>query len=264
MNCRFSKARVAGWSETSMVDVLGHTSFTVWFNYCNFRCPWCQNSHVVLAKETKTVKVGELIDLLAGAKGFVDYLHVTGGEPTVQTEPLYCLFKLCREGGYMLNSLDTNGSNPSVVRRLLSERLLDHVALDIKAPLDDPETYARVCGLPVNMGMEIIGKVKATLAEVTSSVEFVEVRTTLVPGLVTIEHIARIVSYLSGLQAKGRMVYVVQQFMPSDTVMSPEFRNVAPTPMDALREAANLAWAAGLEVYIRSIERGTEKFKPST
>ncbi|OYT52777.1 anaerobic ribonucleoside-triphosphate reductase activating protein, partial [Candidatus Bathyarchaeota archaeon ex4484_135] len=77
---------VAGWAETSLVDVLGEVSFTIWFCGCDFRCPWCQNKSVVLGTACREVGLPEVLEAISGASLLSDYVQATGGEPALQPE----------------------------------------------------------------------------------------------------------------------------------------------------------------------------------
>jgi len=253
--------RVAGWAEASLVDVIGDVAFTIWFNYCDFRCPWCQNAHVVLARESREISVGELLEAISDALLLIGYVQATGGEPTLQDEALEALFRACRELG-VRTSLDTNGSRPEVIGRLLDKDLLDHVALDVKAPLSEPEKYGRVIGLP-SRGREMAEKVRASVQEVIEKAPYLEVRTTFVPTLLTPEDVLAIAGELveMGLAEHERYVYVLQQFVPSETLIDPSFADVErPSPEFLLELAARVKKEAGLaEVYVRAQELGVAK-----
>lgn len=253
------KAKIASWIETSLVDVLGHVSFSVWFSHCNFRCPWCQNGPVVICQESREVGVEEILDAVKEHAWISDYLHVTGGEPTLQPLQLEELFGRVKSETELEASISTNGSNPSVLERLLEKGLLDHVAIDVKAPLSDEKLYARVAGLEEG---SVVEEVAASLSIVLERSEFVEVRTTLVPGLLRIEDVESIARYLASLRTRGegRLAYVVQQFSPSETVLSEEFRKVPRADVEAVIEAAKrasevLEW----EIWARTLERGVAR-----
>ena len=258
---RSVRARVAGWKDLSLVDVLGEPSFTIWFNYCNFRCPWCQNGHVVSGEVSREVEVGELADLAAASYPLVKFVHVTGGEPTLQDEALEALFKLCKLSE-MKTSLSTNGSRPGVVRRLTDEGLLDHMALDVKGPLNDPERYGRIAGLSIALAREIVPRIRETLRLALGNLSFVEIRTTLVPGLVEEREVMEVVGELREevSQAGGsRVAYVLQQFSPSETAIDPRFRRGKRSEVDRLLELGRLVKSklSFEEVYIRCVELGT-------
>ncbi len=255
------KVRVAGWKELSLVDIIGEPSFTIWFNYCNLRCPWCQNSHVVTGKVMREVEVGELVDLVVENSKLVKYVHVTGGEPTLQPDGLEALFLLSKKAGEKI-SLDTNGTNCDVIRKVI--RLgLDHLALDLKGPIGNPEKYAAITGLDPARGRELVESVDLSLRMGIKDVPFVEIRTTFVPTLLNKEDVLRMADYVSELasSSKNRIAYVIQQYIPSETLIDPTFLSVEKVPASfliklgkAVKERTKLE-----EVYVRAIEFGTVK-----
>ncbi len=136
---------VVSWKDLSTIDVLGHTSSIFFFPGCNFRCPWCQNLEVVFPKETHILDEDKLRELLSSYSILAEYVQASGGEPTLHPDSLKELFSISKELG-MKTSLNTNGGVPEVVEDLISSGLIDHVAIDVKAPLEDEEKYSAIVG----------------------------------------------------------------------------------------------------------------------
>ena len=252
--------RLAGWVETSLVDVLGEVSFTIWFCGCNFRCPWCQNAPVVLGTACRDVPLSELLEAISEARLLADYVQATGGEPTLQAEGLRALFEACKDQLGVKTSLDTNGARDNVVKGLLEAGLVDHFAMDVKAPLAEPDKYARVVGLPAGKAGDTVGRVRSSLVLALDMAPFVEIRTTFVPNLHTREDILIIASELAelGLAKHPRAYYVLQQFSPGENPLDPAFAQVMRPPADFLLALAREAKEqAGLPaVYVRTQEAG--------
>ena len=114
----------------------------------------------------------------------VEYIVLTGGEPTIHND-LPELIKKIREIGLKVK-LDSNGTNPDLLRDLIDEKLVDYVAMDIKAPL---EKYELLTGVPVE-----VNKIKRTINLIMQKAPDYEFRTTLVPGLLTLDDIRKIVN----------------------------------------------------------------------
>ncbi len=242
--------RIAGYKELSLVDVVDHTSFVVWFSFCNFNCPWCYNKEIALGKG-EDVSVEFIIEKLKDAIDFVDYLHVTGGEPTLQFDELKELFERSHEIG-MKNSLNTNSSNPDRVKKLKFE----HVATDIKAR---PENYPKVIGLKEFD----FSRIEESMYHYKEKVPFVEVRTTVVPSLVDKEDVYWIANWLKDVfdDYNGRLVYVIQQFQPFEGIRDERFRNAKPTDEKFLEELGKkVREKYGLEVYLRTFD-GIKKLR---
>ncbi len=253
---------IGGWSETSLVDVLEHVSFTVWLAYCNFRCPWCSNSRLARGLDAKRVPVDEVVEAAADAAPFVDYFHVTGGEPTLQAAALTELLRrVARRTGLPL-SLDTNASTPRILQRLLSEVEVDHIAIDVKAPLDDPAGYARATGLPLRLAARLLPLVREGVRLAARHARFLELRSTMAPGILDAAGVARVAGSIAalGLEPRGRAVYVVQQFIPYEGV--PEaFRQRPATPPEEVYEAARRVELPGFEVWARTLADGAKRIK---
>ncbi len=141
---------------------------------------------------------------------------VCGGEPTCSKDLPEFLSKIKKLG--FLIKLDTNGSNPKILKRLIDEKLVDYVAMDIKAPR---EKYEKVIGVKVNI-KDIEESVKL-LKEGKVDYEF---RTTVVPSLHSKEDILEIAKWLS--PAKN---YYLQNFRPEKTI-NPDFERIKPYPRE--------------------------------
>lgn len=236
--------------DLSTVDWPGRPCAVVFLAGCNFRCPFCQNSALVPMEAGREVSVEAVKERLRRALMLVNALHVTGGEPTMQPLGLEALCRAAKEIG-MDVGVNTNGSNPSVLETLISGGLVDHVAIDVKAPLD-PAAYAKAAGVD---GGWAVKQVERSLKVLSSSRVVLEVRTTVVPGLIDKEEVASIVS-----QLPRHDFYVLNQFVPSESVLDPSFRRASATPRAKLVELAREAVRRGAaNVYIRTREGGLEK-----
>jgi pyruvate formate lyase activating enzyme len=122
-----------GWVRTSLIDYPDHIASVLFTGGCNFRCPMCHNADLVLRPtEVPTLPEKEVWDFLSRREGLVDGVVITGGEPTLQPDLAPFIRRL--KDTDLDVKLDTNGYLPDVLKTLLSEGLLDYVALDIKAP----------------------------------------------------------------------------------------------------------------------------------
>ncbi len=252
---------VAGWKELSLVDVVEATSFTVWMNFCNFNCPWCSNAHVAKGLDKKKVRISDLYEKVREAADFIDYFHITGGEPTLQPKALYKIFRLVYDNLDLPSSLDTNGSNPEYYSKVVD--LIRHVAIDVKAPFSRPELYAKSTGLNLRAIEFFIPRIKKSL-EISLNVDFFELRTTLVPNIIGEEEVLMIANDLLPIVEKGknRIVFVVQQFIPYSNIISEEYRNASRTPPELVVEIAKkVAEILPIEIYHRTLEYGTKKCK---
>jgi len=251
------KVIISGFKDVSLVDVLGYPSFTIWFSYCNFRCPWCQNWPVVMGEGAIEMDIDELVHKIRDEALLVEYLHITGGEPTLQSRALKLIYKESRKIG-LKNSLNTNGYNYSVIKDLVSLGLLDHVAMDIKAPLSDPKKYSIVVGLKNRN--EITENIKQSLRIIANGVDLIELRTTYVPILSTndIMKIAIEIKELMSSVGRNDIHYVLQQFVPNKNAPDPKFKEGTIQSAEKLVEIArNIKEVSGIKnIYVRSLEEG--------
>lgn len=202
--------KLSGLQKLTLLDYPGHLAAIVFLPGCNFRCPFCQNSSLVLSPEAApTLSPEEFQRFLKKRSGILDGICVTGGEPTLHAD-LPDLFRMIHEAGY-LAKLDTNGTNPDMLELLLHEKLIDYVAMDIKAGRSN---YRRVCGLPADLFLAKINRSVELLKN--SDIEY-EFRTTVVNGLHTAEDFEDIAEWISNCKA-----YYLQSFRDCPEVLQQE------------------------------------------
>lgn len=256
---------IGGWKEVSLVDVLENISFTLWTAFCNLKCPWCANSQLARGIGRKLVPVDEIAAAALDVAAVVDYFHVTGGEPTLQFRPLTRLFKKVHESTGLKLSLDTNATLPQALKYILDEVSIDHVAVDVKAPLEDPRKYAATAGTEAESGESLVGMVEESLSLLNKRVPFLELRTTIIPHLVGEEDVIAIASEISHMQLQAtRLVYVVQQFIPYPGVPQ-EYKSLPATPVEELERIAHTAARildGVAEVWLRTLEQGSRRISP--
>ena len=142
----------AGLQKLTLLDFPGKVACTLFTKGCNFRCPFCHNaSLVVRTEEQRMYDNAEILAFLKKRVGILDGVAITGGEPTLMSG-LYDFIKSVKEMGYAVK-LDTNGTRPEVLKKLVLDGLVDYVAMDIK---NSPEKYAYTCGLPSNYDLSKI------------------------------------------------------------------------------------------------------------
>jgi len=227
--------QIRGWVRTSLIDYPGRIATVLFTSGCNFRCPYCQNSELVLHPDgLPEIDLAEIFQHLTRRRGLIDGVVITGGEPTLQ-KGLDDFMRKLKELGLAIK-LDTNGYRPQILRELLEQGLLDYVAMDIKT---SPAKYPLAAGVPVE-GQRIEESVRLIL---TSGIDH-EFRTTVVPGIVAPEDVEEIVKLIA---RAGK--YVLQQFRPQATLV-PRFREIAPYPARTLLEMAQAAerWIGEVEV----------------
>jgi pyruvate formate lyase activating enzyme len=139
---------IKGFIETSLIDWDGKLVSVFFLPGCNFRCPFCHNHQLWKApQKVETVPWQKVSDFLKGKKGWIDGVVITGGEPTVHAD-LPEFIESLREMGLLIK-LDTNGANPEMLQSLIDKKLVDYVAMDLKASLDT--IYSQAAGTKVNL-----------------------------------------------------------------------------------------------------------------
>jgi len=209
---------IKGSIDISLVDWDGKISSVVFLAGCNLRCPFCYNVNLVLHPEKlPTIPFEQIENRLKKSRGWIDGVVITGGEPTIHSD----LLKLCekiKETGFLVK-LDTNGTNPVMVRELIDKRLVDYIAMDIKAPLT-VEKYSRVCGVNVE---NLIGKIEETIGILLGDGVEYEFRTTVVPSL----HDERDIEEICQRIRECRK-YVIQNYKGDVEVVDPKFKGLKP------------------------------------
>lgn len=213
--------RICGLNKTTLLDYPGHVAAVVFLGGCNFRCPFCQNGDLVLRPESQA-EIGEeeLFSFLKKRKGILTGVCVTGGEPTLEKE-LGDLVGKIKEMGYLVK-LDTNGSRPEVVGKLLGDGLLDYIAMDVKNSM---ERYGETVGL----GKIDMGGIRETIDIIIQSGIDYEFRTTVVKELHRKEDIEAI-----GREIKGARAYFLQSYQESPGVIAPGFHAYSREEMEKL------------------------------
>lgn len=194
---------IIGMEKSSFIDYPNNICTVIFTGGCNFRCPYCHNSIAVNNTEGK-INEEEVISFLKKRKKFVEALCISGGEPTLQKD-LYDFICIVKQEGFHIK-LDTNGTNPSLLKRLIDEKLVDYVAMDIKAPL---AKYPLVT--QVNVDIDSIKESINILLENKVDYEF---RTTICKELISIDDIKAISE-----EIKGCKLYALQNFRDGETVL---------------------------------------------
>lgn len=198
--------KIGGFLPVSLSDFPGRVASVVFTSGCNLRCPWCHNPALVEDESGSegSFEVDALIDRLAGRRRLVDALVVTGGEPCLRAELPDFLRRVKALG--MAVKLDTNGTRPDMLKKLLAEGLVDFVAMDLKGPLEE---YGTVAGVPVP-----VAGLAGSLVLLAESGVPCELRTTIVPGYhdePLLDRMAEIVPEgipwrLQGLKVEGELL----------------------------------------------------------
>lgn len=218
---------IYGLEKMSMVDYDGKVSATVFTGSCNFRCEFCHNSPLVLGyKSLPTIPEKEVLEYLEKRKNLLDGVCVSGGEPTLDKD-LTSFIEKVKKLGYAVK-LDTNGTNPELVKSLNENGLVDYFAMDIKNDIDN---YAKIIGFD----KYDTKNVQKTVQYFLSGKANYEFRTTLINQYHKAENVEKIGEWI-----KGANKYFLQKFKDSENCiksnLSPVEDKVALTFLDILKK----------------------------
>lgn len=217
-----SQCDIRGLKKTSLLDYPGNICAVIFLGGCNYKCPFCHNPSIVSNKAEK-ISRKEVFDFLKKRNGLIDGVCVSGGEPTIH-KTLPNLLKAIKKLD-LLVKLDTNGSNPAMLSKLIKEKLVDYVAMDIKTSFG---RYKEVLGNAEN--------VKKSIKILMDSGIGYEFRTTMVPGIVNNEELVEICSAL-----KGAKKFCIQQFNPKMELIDESLSEKNPYAERELEEFLNTA-----------------------
>ena len=192
--------KIGGLQKVSLIDYPGLISACIFLQGCNFKCSYCHNPELVDPRLFQPcIKENEVLDFLNTRKGKLDAVTITGGEPTIQDD-LAPFIKKIRKMKYAVK-LDTNGSQPQIIKDLLEEKLLDFIAMDIKAPLGK---YKDIVKTQVNPD-----SIKESIRLILKSNIPYEFRTTVVQSQLEEKDILQITKLIPRADC-----YVLQKFVP--------------------------------------------------
>lgn len=211
---------IRGLFKTSLIDYPGKVSSVIFTGGCNLRCGYCHNPGLAVnSSDLEKFEDDAIFDFLERRKGLIDGVTVSGGEPAIDKDLIPFLERVKSLG--LLVKLDTNGFFPDVVSECFEKRLLDYVAVDVKT---SRAKYRSLTGK--NISFE---KILTTLDLIKKSLIDYEIRTTCVPGFVTVEDIQRIG------ESTGRVKkYYLQQFVNTNLLLDDSIRQLSPYTSDYL------------------------------
>jgi len=216
---------IKGIQKTTLVDFPGRIASTVFLGGCNFRCPFCHN--VTLVKDPQNypdIDEKELLDFLSTRTKNIEGVCITGGEPTLFDE-LPDFIARVKSLGYAIK-LDTNGTRPEMIQKLIDQDLVDYIAMDIKAP---ESLYNEASGVQVDMSA-----IKKSIGILKNCAVDYEFRTTVVPQFFPKEKTNEIIKLIGGSQN-----YYLQQFENSVEVLDHKLQEQATYSKQDLEELAD-------------------------
>jgi pyruvate formate lyase activating enzyme len=225
---------IKGIQKTTLIDFPGKVACTLFTGGCNFRCGFCQNPDLISFDSNNAVPEKEFFSFLESRKNWLNGVCITGGEPTLQQD----LSEFCRkikEMGFEVK-LDSNGSNPLILKELIEKKLVDYIAMDIKT---SSEKYSELCSVEIDLN-----KINQSIELIKNSGLDYEFRCTVIPEFFSDKDALKIGEWLNGSK-----FFALQQFRNDLPMVDPEFKNKEPFPAEKLFELKKL-----LEPFFEKIE----------
>ncbi len=201
--------RLGGVLKHSLIDYPGKISCVVFLCGCNFHCPYCHNPGLVRGDQPIPPFLDQrwLTDFLQIRKEFLEGVVISGGEPTLQSDLEYFCEQLKQSGFFV--KLDTNGSRPDIIGKLLKRDLVDYIAMDIKT---DPREYA-----PYLVDHYHPDNILESIRLIMTNAPDYEFRTTCAKPFISSSVLDSILDHIEGAKR-----YCLQRFNPAD-VLQPDF-----------------------------------------
>lgn len=236
---------IGGLQKFSLIDYPGKISAVVFLIGCNFRCGFCHNPELVnpqLIKKQPKISPEEILEFLLFRRGKLEGVCITGAEPMIQKDLPNFVSKI-KKMGFSIKA-DTNATNPKMVKKLIHEKLVDYFAVDVK---NSPQKYKKTVRAEVKLE-----DIEESLKLIAASSVLLELRTTVVPGLIETQDFVRIKSWLEELDILDRIsLYAIQQFRSIKT-LNKDFRNIKPYSENQLKEMARV-FTNSVKTEIRGI-----------
>jgi pyruvate formate lyase activating enzyme len=215
--------KIGGFQKTSLLDYPDYISAIIWTVGCNFRCPFCYNKNLIFG-DVETYPQEEIFSFLEKRKGKLEGLVITGGEPLLQEDIVDFTGKV-KKLGYLIK-IDTNGTYPEKLKELIDKKLVDYIAMDVKA---QKKKYDQLTGVKTKLI-----DIEKSIAIIKNDAPDYEFRTTFIPGLLKKEDIIEIAKWLEGSKR-----FYLQQFKNDIPLVSSEYQNIAPYTKKELMETLN-------------------------
>jgi pyruvate formate lyase activating enzyme len=204
---------IGGLQKNTLIDYPGRIAATIFLCGCNFRCPYCYSGELVLPekiKEQPKISESDFFAFLKERKGLLEGVVLCGGEPTIHKElPDFC--RKIKDLGFLVK-LDSNGSNPEMLKNLIQKELIDYVAMDIKSPKEKYDFFS---------GAKLIKKIEESVHALKEGRVDYEFRTTVAPGLKE-EDVLNMSDWIAG----EKVNYFLQEFNSQKEVLNPEILNL--------------------------------------
>lgn len=225
--------KICGLEKLSLVDYEGKVTAVVFTGGCNYKCPFCHNGDLALNR-AEEISEDEVLDYLIARRKMLDAVCISGGEPTIWQDLPEFLSKV-KEIGYLVK-LDTNGTNSAMLQKLIDQKLIDYVAMDIKNCFEKYTKTAGVCNANAEMVVKSLNILKKNKI-------LYELRTTLVKEFHSLEDINKMANDLIGVEK-----IFLQKFNASDNCIN---KNLTAVSKEQAERYAEILGKTINRVYLR-------------
>lgn len=230
--------QIHGFNKSTLLDYPKHLAATVFVGGCNMRCPFCHNASLVLRPDTQpTIDPKDILAYLSKRKNILEGVCITGGEPTLYKEITSFICQI-KELGFKVK-LDTNGTNPDLIKCLVANKLIDYIAMDIKNSKEKYKITSGSKALPLE-------NIEESVSFLLSNKVDYEFRTTVISELHTDTDM-----YSIGMWIKGAKAYYLQAYKDSGDIIAPGFTSPS---KETLLQYKNILSAFIKNVYLRGID----------
>ncbi|MCG8484765.1 MAG: anaerobic ribonucleoside-triphosphate reductase activating protein [Clostridia bacterium] len=214
---------ILGQIKSSFIDYPSNICTVIFLGGCNFNCGYCHNPDIVRRKGM-SIKEEDFFKFLEKRKKYLDGVCISGGEPTLY-ESLCEFIQKIRSFGYKVK-LDTNGTNPKVLKQLMDHNWIDYIAMDLKAPL---RRYTEITGTNVN-----IDEIQESIEKIMVSDIDYEFRTTIAKEILSKEDINEIIKLIPNAKR-----YCIQNFRKVHEIIDNDrcFTPYKPDELNDMKEA---------------------------
>ncbi|MBT5022211.1 anaerobic ribonucleoside-triphosphate reductase activating protein [Candidatus Woesearchaeota archaeon] len=236
---------IKGIQKTSLVDYPGKIVATIFLGGCNFQCHYCHNPELVdpaIVNESENISEDEILELLKEKMKYIDGVCITGGEPTIHEDLPNFIKRIKNVCTGFVVKLDTNGTNPKMLLELIEKKLIDYVAMDIKAPLNKYEQITN-CTLRKDNIIESVEILKQNKNNICY-----EFRTTVMREFIKNKDLIEIGEWL-----KGSKRYAIQQFSFDQKMLNSNYQESIPYDPEELNKMADLIKDCFDEVIVRGV-----------
>ena len=227
--------KIAGFSKTTFIDWPGKIASIIFLGGCNMRCYFCHNFDI-LCGSSNTQKFSEVLDQIREQVGFIDGVVISGGEATMHPYLLKIIDEIRALG--LPIKLDSNGTDPGLLRELVEDGKIEYVAMDVKCAIDNHE---KIVGTDA-WGAQIVESIN--YLKFQDKIEYM-FRTTMAPG-VDEDDMIEIANMID-----GATTYQMQQFIPNENSNASAFRLLPPYTLDQVTEFSNHFKGRVGEILIR-------------